>query len=179
MSETEQSKNSGAGTPKPDAKKLKGRPRTAPRNPRGRPAGVQPADVYVGRRIRMRRVILGMSQDDLASLLNLTFQQVQKYEKGQNKISASRLYDIAQALEVDVSYFFSDFQKDDAAVPGLKALTELDAQHLNTARREVLELVRAFNRIEFEGVRKKILELTKSVAESDNNNEDDSSEDQD
>ena len=63
-------------------------------------------DTYIGARLRMRRLMLGMSQEALGEKLSLTFQQIQKYEKGTNRVSASRLYELAQALDVPVQYFF-------------------------------------------------------------------------
>ena len=69
-------------------------------------------DVHVGRRVRLRRTLLGMSQEQLGDALNITFQQVQKYERGSNRISASRLWDIGQILDVPVSFFFDDMSRD-------------------------------------------------------------------
>jgi transcriptional regulator with XRE-family HTH domain len=74
-------------------------------------------DAHVGSRVRLRRMLIGMSQEKLGELLGLTFQQVQKYEKGANRIGASRLYDISQILAVPVSYFF-DTESFDAALKG-------------------------------------------------------------
>ena len=74
-----------------------------------------PIDVHVGRRVRLRRTLLGMSQEQLGDALNITFQQVQKYERGSNRISASRLWDIGQILDVPVSFFFDDISDDTAA----------------------------------------------------------------
>ena len=71
-------------------------------------SGHQPVDVHVGQRIKGRRLILGISQERLGEALGITFQQVQKYEKGVNRVSASRLFSIAKALDVPVSYFFED-----------------------------------------------------------------------
>ena len=69
-------------------------------------------DVHVGKRVRLRRTLLGMSQEQLGASLNITFQQVQKYERGANRISASRLWDISQILDVQISYFFDDMSQD-------------------------------------------------------------------
>ena len=68
-------------------------------------------DVHVGKRVRLRRTLLGMSQEQLGSSLNITFQQVQKYERGANRIIASRLWDMSQILDVPVSYFFDDMSE--------------------------------------------------------------------
>ncbi len=75
---------------------------------RGRGTGISPIDVHVGARLRQRRTLLGMTQTNLGDALGLTFQQVQKYERGTNRISASRLYDLARLLDVTVEYFFDD-----------------------------------------------------------------------
>src|SRR5579864_3538761 len=81
----------------------------------GRGTGVpNPIDVHVGARIRMRRLLLGMNQETLANALGLTFQQVQKYEGGANRVSASRLSAVAEILGVPISYFFGDLRPDDA-----------------------------------------------------------------
>ena len=72
-------------------------------------------DVHVGSRIRLRRTLMGMSQEQLGQQLNITFQQVQKYERGANRVSASRLWDISQILDVDISYFFEDMTRETRA----------------------------------------------------------------
>ena len=78
-----------------------------------------PVDVHVGARVRLRRTLLGMTQTDLADALGLTFQQVQKYERGTNRISASRLYDMCRVLDVTVEFFFEDMPPDVAGIsPG-------------------------------------------------------------
>src|SRR3546814_14626587 len=74
-----------------------------------------PIDVHVGRRVRLRRTLLGMSQEQLGDALNITFQQVQKYERGSNRISASRLWDIGKILDVPVSFFLDDMSDGTAA----------------------------------------------------------------
>lgn len=84
-----------------------------------------PIDIYVGNRIRLRRTLLGLSQEKLAEMLGITFQQVQKYEKGMNRIGASRLWDMSNVLDVPVSFFFSGLTKEEtdkspAALNGLK-----------------------------------------------------------
>ena len=129
-------------------------------------------DVHVGRRVRLRRTLLGMSQEQLGEALNITFQQVQKYERGSNRISASRLWDIAQILDVPVSFFFDDMTDDTAAHSPRKMrsggtgddVDETPADPM--ARRETLELVRAYYNIPEQQIRKRITELVKSVAGS-------------
>src|SRR6202453_3199655 len=81
----------------------------------GRPS---PIDVHVGSRVRLRRTLLGMSQEKLGDALGLTFQQVQKYERGANRVGARRLYDLSRVLDVPVSYFFDEFTEQ-AAAPGM------------------------------------------------------------
>ena len=121
-----------------------------------------PIDIYVGKRVRLRRTMLGMSQDSLGKALGLTFQQVQKYERGTNRIGSSRLYHISHILEVSIAYFFDGAQgAGKATQPGDPAAqTPGDPR----AKRETLELVRAFNRILDPAVRKRLLTVTKSMA---------------
>src|SRR5580704_5653907 len=83
----------------------------------GRGTGIpNPIDVHVGKRVRLRRLLLGMNQETLATALGLTFQQVQKYEHGANRVSASRLSAMADILSVPISYFFGDLRPDDAEI---------------------------------------------------------------
>ena len=115
----------------------------------------RPVDAHVGRRVRLRRTMLGMTQTKLGEALGLTFQMVQKYEKGSNRIGASRLYELSKVLGVPVSYFFDDMPPDVArGFPGLPAgMTEVQgaAYEADTlAKRETLQLVRAFYRIKSE-----------------------------
>jgi len=130
-----------------------------------------PIDVHVGARIRLRRTLLGISQIALAEAIGLTFQQVQKYEKGVNRVSSSRLVDLANALDVSIPYFFDEMSP---AVQGqtpselmrTKTRPENDQVQDPLARRETLELVRAYYRIEDPAVRKRVFELTKAVAKA-------------
>ena len=129
-----------------------------------------PIDVHVGARIRLRRTLLGISQTTLAEAMGLTFQQVQKYEKGMNRVSSSRLVDLANALDVTVSYFFEDMSAGvGAQTPSalMKAGHRLPAIDNNTdplAKRETLEFVRAYYKIKDPTVRKRVFELTKALA---------------
>ena len=128
-----------------------------------------PIDVHVGGRIRLRRTLLGMSQERLAEAIGLTFQQVQKYEKGTNRVSSSRLVDMANALDVEVPYFFQEMaagveKQTPAMLMSAKALPEIDHEKDPMAKRETLELVRAYYRIPDPAVRKRLAELTKAVA---------------
>tara|TARA_R110000787_G_scaffold25998_6_gene72801 strand:+ start:904 stop:1275 length:372 start_codon:yes stop_codon:yes gene_type:complete len=120
-------------------------------------------DIHVGSRIRMRRTLLGLSQEKLGDALGLTFQQVQKYERGANRVGSSRLYEISRILDVPISFFFEEMTGD---VSSAGAVAPVDA--VEGAQRETLELVRAYYRIDDPRVRKRVFELMKSIA-ADNN----------
>lgn len=126
-----------------------------------------PIDIHVGARVRLRRILLGISQEKLGEKLGLTFQQVQKYEKGSNRISASRLFQIGQILEVSVQFFFDDMppvasQSNGAAMaPGVEQAGVLD--FLNSS--EGLQLNKAFAEIRDPVVRRKLVELLKILAD--------------
>ncbi len=131
-----------------------------------------PIDVHVGGRVRLRRTLMGMSQERLGEALGLTFQQVQKNERGVNRIGASRLFDLARVLDVPIGFFFDDMPD---AMGGSSAMSgarramagfadaqdgfEDDTLH----RRETLELVRAYYRITDPAVRKRVFDLIKSL----------------
>ena len=128
-------------------------------------------DMHVGKRVRLRRTLLGMSQEQLGTELNITFQQVQKYERGANRISASRLWDIGQILDVPINYFFDDMtentmQSSPRRVSRGGELVDLTGEQIKDpmARRETLELVRTYYSIEKPLVRKRISEMVKSIA---------------
>jgi transcriptional regulator with XRE-family HTH domain len=121
-----------------------------------------PVDLHVGARIRMRRKILGVSQERLAEDLGLTFQQIQKYERGANRVSASKLYEIAKSLQSSVGYFFeglADTTREGVAEGGEPFVHDF----LMTS--EGLELAGLFPRITRPKVRRRILELVRSMAE--------------
>jgi transcriptional regulator with XRE-family HTH domain len=142
-----------------------------------------PIDVHVGKRLRLRRTLLGMSQERLGELLGLTFQQVQKYERGVNRIGSSRLFELGQILDVPVSFFFDDMPRGGhvagqvaglglggpVRVPGFGLAEEAAAfEHdlddgLSLDKRETLELIRAYYRIADPAVRKRLFELTKAL----------------
>jgi len=131
-----------------------------------------PIDVHVGSRIRLRRTLLGMSQEKLGDALGLTFQQIQKYERGVNRVGASRLFDLARVLDVPVSFFFDDMPEPLAKeygapsarrAGGFAETQEAFGEDL-MGRRETLELVRAYYRIGDPTVRKRVFELLKSLA---------------
>lgn len=126
-----------------------------------------PIDVHVGGRVRLRRTLLGMSQEKLGEAIGLTFQQIQKYERGSNRIGASRLFDLSRVLDVPVGFFFDDMSEGVAASsPGQvrgKADFESLAEQNPMARRETLELVRAYYRIQDPHVRKRLFEMVKAL----------------
>ena len=125
-----------------------------------------PVDIHVGKRVRLRRTLLGMSQEKLGKAINLTFQQVQKYERGTNRIGSSRLYQLSQVLDIPVSYFFDDLPIEITArkSPGLADVKVASFQGDPLVKRETLELVRAYYRITDPSVRKRVFELVKAVA---------------
>lgn len=120
-----------------------------------------PIDIYVGSRIRMRRNILGMSQEKLGEHLGITFQQIQKYEKGTNRVGASRLQAIASILEVPPSFFF------DGAPGGQEGLMEEGQSTYMVdflSSTEGIQLNRAFARIEDPKIRRKVIDLVRALA---------------
>lgn len=125
-------------------------------------------DAHVGSRVRLRRMLLNMSQEKLAEQLSLTFQQVQKYEKGSNRISAGRLLSIAKILSVPIQFFYDDMprqDKDYGAVLGMNEESEeFVMDFVNSS--EGLQLNQAFNRIKDLETRKRIVELVKTLAET-------------
>ncbi len=125
-----------------------------------------PIDVHVGNRVRMRRMLVGMSQEKLGDALGLTFQQIQKYEKGANRVSASRLYQVASTLGVPIQFFFDDMPVS-TQTQGSDGLSEGDSAGLlmdfmNSS--EGFQLSRAFSSIEDANVRRRILDLVKSLS---------------
>ncbi len=133
------------------------------------PGTPRPVDVHVGRRVRLRRTLMGMSQEKLGQAIGLTFQQIQKYERGANRIGASRLFELSRILDVPVSFFFDDMPDEvkaraGRAGQGLSDQEQLPYEPDPLARRETLELVRAYYRIGSPQVRKRLFELVKSIA---------------
>ncbi|MCB1420019.1 MAG: helix-turn-helix transcriptional regulator [Notoacmeibacter sp.] len=129
-----------------------------------------PIDIHVGSRVRLRRNMLGMSQEKLGEALGITFQQIQKYEKGTNRVGASRLQAIASVLQVPVSFFFEDAPGHDAVAAGGLAedsSTSYVVDFLNSA--EGLQLNRAFVKINDPKVRRKVIDLVKSLGDDDEN----------
>ena len=119
-----------------------------------------PIDGQVGNRVRIRRMLVGMSQERLGDLLGLTFQQVQKYEKGINRIGAGRLFEIARILDVPVGFFYDGV---DGAADGLSEASAPVMEFVSSS--EGLQLSLAFMKIRDPKVRKRVLDLVKSLAE--------------
>jgi transcriptional regulator with XRE-family HTH domain len=120
-----------------------------------------PIDIQVGNRVRIRRMLIGMSQERLGDLLGLTFQQVQKYEKGVNRIGAGRLFEVARILNVPVNFFYEGVSE------GQPGLGESDGAPVMdfVSSGEGLQLSLAFMKIKDAKVRKRVLDLVKSLAE--------------
>ena len=134
-----------------------------------------PVDIHVGSRVRQRRTLLGMSQEKLGDAVGLTFQQIQKYERGTNRIGCSRLYEFSKMLDVPVAYFFDEMPVNVlVGRPGGRgrgrgmAEAAADFQHEKDplAKRETLELVRAYYKITEPRVRKRIFEMVKTVGQT-------------
>jgi transcriptional regulator with XRE-family HTH domain len=126
-----------------------------------------PVDIHVGNRVRLQRMLIGISQEKLGERLGLTFQQVQKYEKGINRIGASRLFELSRVLGVPVQFFYEDAPVSGAqsAAPGFAERSSDSHVFEFLSSREGLELNRAFSRITDPKVRKSVLDLVRSLAD--------------
>lgn len=127
-----------------------------------------PVDIHVGGRLRMRRMLVGMSQEKLGEALGLTFQQVQKYEKGTNRIGASRLYNISQILSVPVNFFFENIP-DGHGGANQFGYTENSSDNfaydfMNSA--EGFQLGQAFSMIKDVRIRRRIIDLVRSLSDN-------------
>src|SRR5581483_4921857 len=124
-----------------------------------------PIDVHVGSRIRLRRNMLALSQEKLGEAIGLTFQQVQKYERGANRVGASRLHELSRVLDVPVSFFFDD--TDPVRAPAMGGFAEPAGETFEAdplRKQETVELVRAYFSIEDPAVRRRLLDLAKARA---------------
>ena len=126
-----------------------------------------PVDAHVGQRVRLRRMLLGMSQERLGEQLGLTFQQVQKYEKGVNRIGASRLFDLAHVLGVPIQFFYEELPVQLSAGAPMAGFSDrasepFAADYLTS--RDSVELNKAFSRIQDPRVRRSVVELVRSIA---------------
>jgi transcriptional regulator with XRE-family HTH domain len=137
-----------------------------------------PVDVHVGNRIRLRRTLLGYSQQYMAKKLGLTFQQVQKYEKGCNRVGASRLWDISKVLDVPMDFFFEDMDKDiESQSPMMQNMSEGEGVYMLNEdvdkidmdpmkKQETMELVRAYYRITNRALAKQLFDLIVSLSKT-------------
>ncbi|WP_342640715.1 helix-turn-helix domain-containing protein [Rhodoligotrophos ferricapiens] len=126
-----------------------------------------PIDVHVGSRVRMRRMLIGMSQEKLGEQLGLTFQQVQKYEKGSNRVSASRLFQMGRILGVNVQYFFEELPHSSVNASVEQGFAESAGEPIIMdflTSSEGLQLNKAFTQIKDPSVRRKVVELVRTLA---------------
>ncbi|MSO73180.1 MAG: XRE family transcriptional regulator [Rhodospirillaceae bacterium] len=140
--------------------------------PGTRGGGPDPIDIHVGKRVKLRRTLLHISQERLAGDIGVTFQQVQKYESGHNRVSASRLFDISRALNCPIAYFFEDIgpeTTDERTTPGSRGkgglaeeAADYDADPMQ--RTETLEIVRAYWRLHNADLRRNVLELLSNIS---------------
>lgn len=154
-------------------------PKTVSKTPRRATAkkakqnGPNPIDLHVGARTRLRRGILGLSQERLADALGITFQQVQKYERGANRVSASRLHKLSEILDVPVSYFFEGYNAEepsraygfsDTPQDDFSWLEEKDGDLME--RKETIELVRIYYSVQDPALRKNFVKMLKTLVAS-------------
>lgn len=127
-------------------------------------------DSYVGKKLKQRRTMMGLSQEAVAKAVGVTFQQVQKYEKGSNAMNASRLFEFANFMNVPVAYFFEGIEEDIAGRSvrsGFAESASLAFDHENVASdRESLEVMKSFTRIKEPVIRKRLADLLRAVAEN-------------
>jgi transcriptional regulator with XRE-family HTH domain len=140
-------------------------PRSARPGGRGRRKAdtPHPVDIHVGSRVRLRRIELGISQEKLAAELGLTFQQVQKYERAANRISASRLFQMGKALGVQVPFFYEGYEEAGAASGFAEPPAEAFQSDL-LQRRDTIELFKAFYAIDDAALRRRLLDLARTLA---------------
>ena len=131
--------------------------------------GPHPIDVHVGARVYLRRTLLGLNQTTLGKAIGVSFQQLQKYERGVNRISASRLFILSRALEVPVSFFFEDMPSDAASARRVKVFSERIAGELDhdlLSKREIVELIRTYCGVTDLRARKRLLGLMKDLGKT-------------
>ena len=125
-------------------------------------------DIHIGKLLRQRRTIMGLSQNAVAEAIGITFQQVQKYEKGANALNASRLYQFAAFMKLPVAHFFDGFE--DRGLCTAKGFSEADGEMFvhegQASDRESLEMMKAFKRIKEQIVRKRIADLVRAIADN-------------
>jgi len=138
-------------------------------DPNGRRTVPDPVDVYVGKRLRKQRTLLRLSQEQLARAVGVTFQQIQKYERGSNRVSASRLYDIAKVLGVPINFFFDHIEDElggrpEAHIDGLSEPPAPSYAQSELTRSETLDLVAAYWKLPSDDIRRKSLALLRSMS---------------
>ncbi len=130
----------------------------------------QDVDAHVGKRLRLRRTLMGLSQEAVARAVGITFQQVQKYEKGSNAMNAGRLYEFARFMNVPVAYFFEGLDSFSAqSAKGASGFSEAASDkfdHKTVSDRESLEIMKAFKRINEQVIRKRLADLVRAVADN-------------
>jgi transcriptional regulator with XRE-family HTH domain len=127
-----------------------------------------PVDIHVGRRLRSQRMLKGLSQEKLADSLGITFQQVQKYENGTNRLSASRLFLVSQALDIGLGYFFEGITGQVESQPLQVAEKKADMSDAGSLlnSRESIELMRAYQQIQDPAARKQLVEIARNLAKA-------------
>jgi transcriptional regulator with XRE-family HTH domain len=134
--------------------------------PKVNPRGPNPVDVHVGARVRLRRQLMKMSQEKLGVELGVTFQQVQKYERGANRVGASRLYRMSRVLEVPVQFFFEELGEQ-AEISGLADNDQTPIIYNFIQSTDGVSLAESFSRIKDSKVRRRVLELVRTLADDD------------
>lgn len=133
-----------------------------------------PVDVHVGQRLKLRRTLMGMTQGKLGESIGLTFQQIQKYERGANRVSSSKLWQLSNVLDVPISYFFGDMSESvREAFPGYQGETaesDIPEENLTLHRRQTLELVRTFSKLQDPTIRKRVIDVVRAIADSETAN---------
>ena len=134
---------------------------------KGKASGI---DVHVGQRLRQRRTLMGITQEKLAEALEITFQQVQKYERGANRVSAGKLYQISKVLQTNISYFFEGVGDTEDGQKFMAGLSDNDQEAYTPdnimQRKETLDLLRIFYSVQDEQKRKELFKIIKSMAEN-------------
>lgn len=121
----------------------------------------------MGKRLRLRRTILGLSQEVVGNAIGVTFQQIQKYERGANRMGSSRLYEFSKILKVPVSYFFDGFEREEGHENDymMAESTTPEFEHEQLTSRETMEMMRAYYKIASPRVRKSVFDMVKALAE--------------